>query len=174
MTQGYRYYKRSGKCFGSSLGHTLNFCRNLVILNYFVKEYVSRNLSPGPLLDLVKLRRVKDAANFISLGLKIVKRLRRCQYYPLIIERMISLVLGPSTSLYRSFLKLCTLTNKAVGTIWRSLSKPAPRRQGPYPCPLWLQVGTTSVLGPSSRKECAEHILFLWISFDIFIYTNNI
>ena len=34
-----------------------------------------------------------------------------------IIERTIGLVLGPFTALYRSFLKRCTLTNKAVGTI---------------------------------------------------------
>ena len=36
---------------------------------------------------------------------------------PAIIERTIGLVLGPFTALYRSFLKRCTLTNKAVGTI---------------------------------------------------------
>ena len=36
---------------------------------------------------------------------------------PLIIENTIGLVLGPSTALCRSFLKHCTLTNKAVGTI---------------------------------------------------------
>ena len=35
----------------------------------------------------------------------------------MIIERTIGLVLGPSTSLYRSVLEHCTLTNKAVGTI---------------------------------------------------------
>ena len=29
----------------------------------------------------------------------------------------IGLVLGPFTGLYRSFLKRCSLTNKAVGTI---------------------------------------------------------
>ena len=33
------------------------------------------------------------------------------------VPRTIGLVLGPSTALYRSFLKHCTLTNKAVGTI---------------------------------------------------------
>ena len=82
--------------------------------------------------DLVyKLRRVKDAPNFISLGSKIVKRLRRRQYDPLVIETTIGLVLGPCTALCRLFLKHCTLTNKAVGTIWRALSKPPQRRQGP-------------------------------------------
>ena len=54
---------------------------------------------------------------FISSGSKIVKRLRRRQYDPGIIERTIGLVLGPFTALYRSFIKRCTLTNKAVGTI---------------------------------------------------------
>ena len=56
-------------------------------------------------------------SNFISSGSKIVKRLRRRQYDPLIIKRALSLVFGPSTALYRPFLKHCTLTNKAVGTI---------------------------------------------------------
>ena len=36
---------------------------------------------------------------------------------PVIIERTIGLVLGPSAALYEPFLKHCTLTNKAVGTI---------------------------------------------------------
>ena len=35
-----------------------------------------------------------------------------------IAEKTILLSLGPSTVLYRSFLKHCTLTNDAVGTIW--------------------------------------------------------
>ena len=39
------------------------------------------------------------------------------QYDPLIIETTIGLVLGPCTALCRLFLKHCTLTNKAVGTI---------------------------------------------------------
>ena len=76
-----------------------------------------------------------------------MKRLRRRQYDPVIIERTIGLVLGPFTALYRSFPKRCTLTNKAVGTIWRTLSKPTQRRQGPDPRPLWLLVGTPSAFG---------------------------
>ena len=77
-----------------------------------------------------------------------MKRLRRRHYDPEIIERTIGLVLGPFTALYRSFLKRCTLTNKAVGTIWRALSKPPQRRQGPDPRPLWFLVGTPSAFGP--------------------------
>ena len=64
-----------------------------------------------------KLRRVKDTSNFISSGSEIVKRLQRRQNGLLIIENAIGLVLGPSTALYRPFLKHRTLTNKTVGTI---------------------------------------------------------
>ena len=83
------------------------------------QEYVSKGISLLVFyVDLVyKLRRVKDTPNFISSGSKIVKRIRRRQYDPLIIERTIGLVLGRSTALYRPFLKHYTLTNKAVGTI---------------------------------------------------------
>ena len=110
--------------------------------------------------DLVyKLRRVKDKLNFISSDSKIVKRLRRRQYDPLIIKRTIGLVLGPSTALYRPFLKHCTLTNKAVGTIWRALSKPHQRRQGPNLRPLWLLVGTPSAIRPERTFSRAEHSL---------------
>ena len=62
---------------------------------------------------ILKLRRATCAANVISSGSKIVKRLRRRKYAPVIIERTIGLVLGPSTVLYIPFLKCCTLTNKA-------------------------------------------------------------
>ena len=113
-------------------------------------EYVSKGIThPVFYGDLVyKLRRVKSETYLISSGSKIVKRLRRRQYDPLIIVRTISLVLGPFTALYRAFLTRCTLTNKAVGTIWRALSKPPQRRQGLDPRPLWLWVGTPSAFGP--------------------------
>ena len=54
-------------------------------------------------------------------------RLRHRQYDPAIIERIIRLVFGPSRAFYRSFLKRCTLTNRAVGSLWRALSKPINR-----------------------------------------------
>ena len=83
------------------------------------QEYVSKGISKLVLYgDLVyKLRWVEDTPNFISSGSKTVKRLTRRRYDPLIIERTIGLVLGPSKALYRSFLKHCTLTSKAVETI---------------------------------------------------------
>ena len=97
----------------------------------FRSKNVSKGIShPVFYVHLVyKLKRVKDTPNFISSSSKIVKRLRRRQYDPLIIERIIGLVIGPSTALFIPFLKHCTLTNKAVGTIWRALSKPSWRRQ---------------------------------------------
>ena len=110
--------------------------------------------------DLVyKLRRVKDTPNFFSSGSKIVKRLRRRQYVQLIIERTIGLVLGPFTALYGPFLKYCTLTNKAVWTIWRALSKPPQGRQGSDLRPLWLLVGTPSAIRPELTFSRAEHSL---------------
>ena len=90
------------------------------------QEYVSKGITHSVFYgDLVyKLRRFKGKANFISSGSKIVKRLWHRQYDPEIRARTIGLVLGPFTSLYRSFLQRCTLTKKAVGTIWRALSNP--------------------------------------------------
>ena len=83
------------------------------------KEYVFKRIShPFLYVDLVyKLKTVKSAANFVSSVLKIVKGLRCRKYDPVIIERNIALVLGPSTALYRSFLEHSTLTNILVGTI---------------------------------------------------------
>ena len=118
--------------------------------------------------DLVyKLRRIKDTPIFILSGSKIVKRHWRQQYDPLIIERTIAFVLGPSTALYGPFLKHCTLTNKALGTIWPALSKPPQRRQGPDLRPLWLLVGTPSAIRPELAFSLAEQSLHYW---DVTIY----
>ena len=104
-----------------------------------------------------------------------MKRLRRRQYDPEIFERAIGLVLGPFTALYRSFLKRCTLTNKAVGTIWRAWSKPPQRRQGPDPRPLWLLVGTPSDFVPElayriRKAQPTLMPLYILIYFYITIY----
>ena len=101
-----------------------------------------------------------------------MKRLRRRQYEPEIIERTIGLVLGPLTALCRSFLKRCTLTNKAVGTIWRALSKPPRRRHGPDPRPLWLLVGTPSAFGPelAYRLRSTAYLNGCPYIFDILLY----
>ena len=73
-----------------------------------------------------------------------------------------------STALYRSLLKHCTLTNKAVGTIWRALSKSLKKRKGHDPLPLWLLVGTLLVLGPGFASRRVENNLLLRMSFYIF------
>ena len=116
LTQGYRYHKLR-KTFGKFFRSYSELLSKFGDISF--QEYLSKGIShPVFYGDLVyKLRRVKDTPNFFSSGSKIVKRLRRRQYDPVIIERTIGLVLGPSTALYEPFLKHCTLTNKAVGTI---------------------------------------------------------
>ena len=116
LTQGYRYHKLR-KTFGKFFRSYSELLSKFGAISF--QEYVSKGIThPVFYGDLVyKLRRVKNESNFISSGSKIVKRLRRRKYDPEIIEKTIGLVLGPFTALYRSFLKRCTLTNKAVGTI---------------------------------------------------------
>ena len=137
LTQGYRYHKLR-KTFGNFYRSYFELLSKFGAISF--QEYVSKGIThPVFYGDLVyKLRRVKSDSNFISSGSKIVKRFRRRQYDSEIIERTICLclVLGPFTAFYRSFLKRCTLTYKAVGTIRRALSKPPQRRQGPDPRPL--------------------------------------
>ena len=108
------------------------------LLSISFQEYVSEGISHPVFYGVLvyKLTRVKCEPNFVLSGSKIVKRLWRREYDPVIIERTIGLLHGPSTALYRSFLKHCTLFNKTVGTIWRDLSKPHQSRQGPDPRPL--------------------------------------
>ena len=151
LTQGYRYHKLRktfGKFFRSYSEPLSKF--GAISLN----EYVSKEITHP--VFVCKLRRVKDEANFTSSRSKTVKRLRRRQYDPAIIERTIGLVLGPLTALHKSFLKRCTITNKAVGTIWRALSKPL---QGPDPRPLLLLVGNSSAFGLvlEYRLRVAQH-----------------
>ena len=167
LTQGYIYHKLR-KTFGRLFRSYSELLSKFGAISF--QEYVSKGIThPVFYGDLVyKLRRVKSETNFISSGSKIVNRLRCRQYDPVIIERTI----GPSTALYRSFLKRCTLTNKAVGTIWRALSKPPQRRQGPDPRPLWLLVGTPSAFGPeiAYRLRVAQPSLMDDSVFLIYFY----
>ena len=147
LTHGYRYHKLR-KLLGKFFRSYSELLSKFGAISS--QKYVSKGIThPFFYGDLVyKLRRVKSETNFILSGSKIVKRLPHRQYDPAIIERTISLLPGPFTVLYRSFLKHCTLTNKAVWTIWRALSKPPQRRQGPDPRHFWLLVGTPSDFGP--------------------------
>ena len=131
LTQSNRY-KKLRKAFGKFFRSYSDLLSIFDEISF--QEYVTEGISHPVFGDLVyKLRRVRCEADFCSPGSKIVKRLQRRNYDPLIIERPMGLVLGPSTALYRSFLGHCTLTNKAMGTVWRDLSKPPQRRQGPDP-----------------------------------------
>ena len=98
LTQGYRYHKLR-KTFGKFFRSYSEFLSKFGAISF--QEYVSKGIThPVFYGDLVyKLRRVKSESNFISSGSKIVKRLRRRQYEPEIIERTIGLVLGPFTGL---------------------------------------------------------------------------
>ena len=146
----------------SSLDHTPNFCRNLVIFrskNMYLKESLNRSST----VIFFKIRRVQDTPNFISSDSKIVKRLRQRHYDLLIIERTIGLVCDPCTALYRLFLKHCTLTNKAVGTIWRALSRPPQ---------VWLLDGTPSAIRPELAFSRTEHSLpYSDVTLNIYFYT---
>ena len=123
LTQRYRYHKLR-KTLGKFFRSYSEFLSKFGAIPF--REYVSKGIThPVFYGDLVyKLRRVKSESNFISSGSNIVKRLRLRQYDPVFIERTKGLVLGPFTAFYRSLLKRCALTNKAVWAIWRVLSKP--------------------------------------------------
>ena len=54
---------------------------------------------------------------------------------------------------------MINLTNKAIGTIRRALSKPPQRQQGPDLRPLWLLVGTPSAIRPELASRRAKHSL---------------
>ena len=93
-------------CFRKTFGKFFRSYSELLskIGDISFQEYLSKGIShPVFYGDLVyKLRRVKDTPNYISSGSKIVKRLRRRQYDPVIIERNIGLVLAllqPCTNL---------------------------------------------------------------------------
>ena len=107
----------------------LNIPESSLYMSPLVQSFYPNNIAEflwyGKVLFILTL-------GIILSGSKIVKRLRRRQYDPVIIERTIGLVLGPSTALYEPFLKHCTLTNKAVGTIWRALSKPPQEATGSW------------------------------------------
>ena len=156
LTQGYRYHnlrKTFGKFFMSYFEILSQFG------DFSFKEYVSKGISHSVFYGdlLYKLRRVKDTPNSFSSGSKIVKRLRRRQYYPLIIERTIGLVLGPSTALYIPFLKHCTLTNKAVGTIWQASSNLLRGDKVMIFVPSDSGVGTLSAIRPELASRRVEH-----------------
>ena len=154
LTKGYRYHKLR-KTFGKFFRSYSELLSKFGAISF--QEYVSKGIThPVFYGDLVyKQRRVKSDSNFISSGSKIVKRLRRRQYDPEIIERTIGLVLGPFTALYRSFLKRCTLTNKAVGTICGPCLNLLKGDRVLIPVPSDCKSGLLQPLDLNSRTDCA-------------------
>ena len=119
--------------FGSSLGHNLKFCPNVLLVS---RICIKRNHSTDLLMwSSLQTKEGQRRSEFHLVGLEnIIKLLlQRRQYDPTIIERTVCVVLGPYTALYRPFLKHWTRTNKGVWITWRALSKPPQRRQGPDP-----------------------------------------
>ena len=67
------------KTFVSSSGHTRNFCSNLKrcrFKNMFQKKSLCLTRFITVIFSIYTLRRVKSTANFITVGSKIIKRLR--------------------------------------------------------------------------------------------------
>ena len=116
LTQGYRYHKLR-KTFGKFFRSYSDLLSKFGEISF--QEYVTEGIShPVFYGDLVyKLRRVGGEADFVSSGSKMVKRLRRRKYDPLIIERTIGIVLGPSTALFRSFLLITIPFLRIVGRL---------------------------------------------------------
>ena len=100
LTEGYRYHKL-WNTFGMFFRSPPELLSKFGAIS--LQEYVSKGIIHLIFYgDLVyKLRRVKGEANFISSSSKIVKRLRRRQYDPTILERTIGILLGPFTALCR-------------------------------------------------------------------------
>ena len=111
LTQGYSYHKLR-KTFGKFL------CSYFDLLSIYVSEGISHPVLYG---DLVYKKGGSNVKRISSR--RALNSLRGRKYDPVLIERTIALEISPSTALYRSVLQHCTLTIKAVGTIWRDLSK---------------------------------------------------
>ena len=151
-------------------GHTLNYCPNFV---QSFQEFVSKVIThPVFYVDLVyKLRRFKSAANCNSSGSKIVKRLRRRQHDPAIIERTIGLVLGPFTASLHSELQaiwtnidITSLIQSSSETTLSWSSSPLIVSQESFSLWIWaclMMDGTQLTLTDVTR--------YFWYSFDITI-----
>ena len=131
--------------------------------NMFLKEFLTR---PSTVILCINQGRY----NFVSSGSPIIKSLWRWKYNKGIIEWPTFLVFGTSTAFGRSFLDLCTLTYRAVGTIWWDLSKHPKRRQCHNSRPLWLLLGT------ALTDDCVclwysvleQNLFVCWIYYELF------
>ena len=104
--------------------------------------------------------RVEGAPNFVSSGSKIVERLQRRKYDPVIIEWTIGLVLSTSTALYKTFLKRCT---DKQGGLYDGTCPNLLRGEALITPPHSIVTLLLQPLDPSSLKVKAEHSL-LWLT----------
>ena len=98
MTQGYSYRKH--RITFEKLLKVILWAFVQILWNIFSIIYFLRNLLTSILQCSYKknIKEVKDEATFISSGLKMVERLWRRKYDPVIIERSIGLVFGHATT----------------------------------------------------------------------------
>ena len=115
LSQGFRYHKLR-KTFDNF------FRRYQEVLSRYgqlsVSQYVSRGISQPPFYgDLIyKLRRIKNHPDMLSIATKIIRKLIKLSYDPLIVRRTACLVLGPFTASYWHRLWHCTPSDNTTGT----------------------------------------------------------
>ena len=134
----------------SSSGHTMTFYLNFVSRICFGRNLSSRLLRWSSL----QTKEGQIRSKFCLVGLLNSHTPSTSRVWPSNHREDHRSCACPFYSLYISFLKHCTLSNKALGTIWRDLSKPPNRRQGTNPLKLL-------VIGPELASRRAEHCL-LW------------
>ena len=81
-------------------------------------DFVSKGISHPPFYgDLIyKLRRIKNNTNYLASSKRIIGRILKRKYDPIVVRRTVCMVLGPSTVSNLHTLFHCTLTNQAGGT----------------------------------------------------------
>ena len=134
-----------------------------ILFQEYVSEGISHSVFYGD--QAYKLSRDKCEENFVSSGSNIVKRLRRRKYDPVIIERKIGLVLGPSTVVYRSFLKI------ALTSRWGLYDGTCPnllRWHNALILALLIVSRDSFSRGPELATRRAEHSLFWLMPIYIF------
>ena len=133
------------QCVKANLGLLVYFRRlfvfgsNSELLSKFVailfQEYVSKGITYLVFYGDLQTKEGKRRSEFHLAGLKNSETPSSSSVWPSDHREDYRSCAWPYFSPVRSFLKRCTLTNKAVGTIWRVLSKPPHMRQGPDPRP---------------------------------------
>ena len=115
LSQGYRYHKLR-KTFGKFFRRYAELLLKYGQVTF--TEFVSKGISHPPFYgDLIyKLRRIKNDTNCLASSKRIIGRILKRKYDPIVVRRTVCMVLGPSTVYNLHTLFHCTLTNQAGGT----------------------------------------------------------